>query len=288
MPTPTLDAAPRDEPVEFVFDGSDRLSLLGSARAIWDYRECVWAFAVRALRVRYKQAVLGVGWAVVRPLLFLAIFILFFGHLVGIKGGQGTPYAAFAISALAPWQFVSTAVTFGGESLIQNSVMLKRVYFPRAAAVVGSVVSNLPDLAIGLVLVLLAVPLTGARLGLSILWLPLLVVLLLLPVLAIAVPLAGLAVYYRDFRYGLPLFVQLWLFASPVAYPITQVPGRWRWAYALANPVAGPLEGFRRVLALGRAPDWTLLGLSAAASTVILWLGFALFKALERELADVV
>jgi lipopolysaccharide transport system permease protein len=275
-------------PDEFAFDGSNRVSLRRSLREIVAYRETTWAFAVRSLRVRYKQAVLGVAWAVVQPLAFLAVFVLLFGGIAGVKGGGGAAYAAFALSALVPWQFVSAGVSFGGDSLIQDGGLVRKVYFPRESPVLGSIGSYIPDFCIGLVLILLAAPLTGAHLTWTLVFVPLLFAAITLPTMAAAIPIAALAVYYRDFKYALPFAMQVWLFASPVAYPVTVVDPNWRWVYAIVNPVVGMLEGFRQVLALGSTPDWGLLGLSTASSLVLLAIGFRLFKRLEREFADVI
>lgn len=277
----------RDQPQEFVFGAANAVSLTRSVRELWAFRETVWSFAMRGLRVRYKQAILGLAWAVAQPLAFLGVFMLAFGGIAGVGGG-GTNYAAFVLSTLIPWQFVSSGVQFGGDSLIQDAGLVRKVYFPREAPVLGSIASYIPDFLIGLTLLLLAAPLTGARFGWSVVFIPLLFVAIALPAVAVAVPVAGLAVYYRDFKYALPFAIQVWLFASPVAYPITVVDSEWRWLYALVNPMVGPLEGFRRVLALGTTPDWGLLGLSSLSSIVLVLIGFRVFKRLEREFADVI
>jgi lipopolysaccharide transport system permease protein len=273
---------------EFTFDGTNRVSLRRAVRELWAYRETVWSFGVRSFRVRYKQAILGVAWAILQPLAFLGVFLLLFGGIAGVSGGDGSTYAAFAISALVPWQFVSSSVQFGGDSLIQDAGIVRKVYFPREAPVLGALGSYVPDFLIGITLVLVAAPLTGADLTVNLLFLPLLFVALLVPAIAVTIPIAGLAVYYRDFKYALPFAIQVWLFASPVAYPVTVVEPDLRWLYALINPVVGSLEGFRRVLAVGEAPDWGLLGLSSLTSIVLLLVGFRIFKRLEREFADVI
>jgi lipopolysaccharide transport system permease protein len=273
---------------EFAFDGTNRVSLVRATRELWAYRETVWSFGVRSFRVRYKQAVLGVAWAILQPLAFLGVFLLLFGGIAGVSGGDGASYAAFAISALVPWQFVSSSVQFGGDALIQDAGIVRKVYFPREAPVLGALGSYIPDFIIGLVLVLLAAPITNADLTINLVFVPLLFVALLLPALAVTIPIAGLAVYYRDFKYALPFAIQVWLFASPVAYPVTVVEPDLRWLYALVNPVVGALEGFRRVLAVGEAPDWGLLGCSTFTSIILLLVGFRIFKKLEREFADVI
>lgn len=277
----------RREPVEHVFDASTAATLRSSLRELVDYREVIWSFAVRSVRVRYKQAAFGVAWAVLQPLALLALFIVFFGRVVKVPTG-GIPYAAFAISALVPWQFISSGISYGANALVADGHLMRKAYFPREAPVLGGLMSYLPDLGVGLLLLVVAAPLTGANLDWEVLYLPLLAAALVLPAVAVALPLAALTVYFRDFRFALPLAVQMWLFASPVAYPLTRVPEEWRGVYAAANPVVGTLEGFRRVLAVGVAPDWGLLGLGTLTSVVILLLGYRLFKRLEREFADVV
>jgi lipopolysaccharide transport system permease protein len=272
---------------EFVFDGSRHFALVPALRELVTYRECIWSFAIRYLRVRYKQAVLGFAWAVVQPLAFLAAFLIVF-HGIGGVGGGGANYAAFVLAALIPWQFVSSGVSTGGDALIQDAGLLRKVYFPREAPVIGAIGSFIPDFVIGLTLVLVAAPLTGAHLGWQLVFVPVLFLALVIPTLAIAVPIAAFALHYRDFKYALPFAVQMWLFASPVAYPVTSIDHQWRWLYALLNPVVGALDGFRHVLAVGSAPDWGLLGLSTLSATIVLLLGFRVFKRLEREFADIV
>ncbi len=290
---PTIDArsapAPtrRREPVEHVFDASSASSLGSSLRELADYREVVWAFTARSVRVRYKQALFGVAWAVLQPLALLVLFIVFFGNVVKVPTG-GIPYAAFAISALIPWQFISTGVTYGANALVADGHLMRKAYFPREAPVLGGLFSYLPDLGVGLLLVGATAPLTGADFGWRVVYVPVLVLSLVLIAVAVALPLAALTVYYRDFRFALPLAVQVWLFASPVAYPLTRVPERWHNIYAAANPAVGTLEGFRRVLAAGAPPDWSLLGIGTLTASSILLIGYRMFKRLEREFADVV
>lgn len=279
--------ARRREPIEHVFDASTVSSLRSSIHELVDYREVVWSFTARSVRVRYKQALFGVAWAVLQPLALLVLFIVFFGNVVKVETG-GVPYAAFAISALIPWQFLSTGVSYGANALVADGHLMRKAYFPREAPVLGGLFSYLPDLGVGLLLVAATAPLTGAGIGWHVVYLPLLVLSLIVIAVAVALPLAALTVYYRDFRFALPLAVQIWLFASPVAYPLTRVPERWHNLYAAANPAVGTLEGFRRVLAVGAPPDWSLLGIGTLTSLAVLLLGYRMFKRLEREFADVV
>jgi len=272
---------------EYVADGSRPTSFLESLRLLVTHGEVIRSFARRSLQVRYKQSVLGVAWAVVQPLATLAIFVVFFGHVAGISGG-GVPYAAFAISALGPWQFVNSAISFGSLAVVNEGSLLRKVYFPREAPVLGAVASNLVDLSIMVVLLLILEPILGGQLGVSLVTLPVLVVCLIIPTLGLCLILAGLAVFYRDVKYVVPFTVQFLMFASPVAYPITNIPSQWQLLYAAVNPFVGPISSFRNVFALGIFPDWTLLGISAATGTLLLLGGHTLFKHLEPEMADVV
>jgi ABC-type polysaccharide/polyol phosphate export permease len=285
----TAPDAPARHVDEFVYDARARAKLRSSLREIFIFRECVTSFASRNLRVRYKQAVLGLGWAVIQPLAFLGIFILFFNKVAGVSGSTGTTYAAFALASLVPWQFVSNSVSFGGLALIVDAAgLLRKVYFPREAPVIGAILAYVPDLFIGIGLVLLAAPITGAHLSWTLIYTPILLVCIALPTLAVTLPIGALTVYYRDFKYALPFLVQLWMFASPVAYPITTIAPRWRPLYAAVNPVVGPLDGFVHVFAAGSSPNWGLLAISAASSCVLLLVGYRVFKSFEREIADVV
>ena len=272
-------------PVESVYDAAAGFDLVGSLRELWSYREVIWSFGMRRLRTRYKQAVFGIGWAVVQPLAFLAIFLVFLDRVVG---DTGSTYAAGSYAALVGWQFASTATTAAGSALVTESGMLRKVFFPREAPVIGAVGAYLPDLAINTALMVVLVPILGGRFGPSWLLVPIPYALLCVTALAIGLPLAALAVYYRDFLYALPIGIQLLLFASPVAYPIDQLDERWHYVYAFANPMVGPLDGLRQIFGEAGVPDWGLMATSATSTAIILVLGYRLLKALDRRMADVV
>jgi lipopolysaccharide transport system permease protein len=279
---PSLDTAP-----EQVIDASGRPRLRQAIRELWAFRGAIVAFAERDVRVKYKQAVIGVVWALLQPLAFLGIFVVFFGRVARISG-EGIPYAAFALTALIPWTYVATVVSFGANALLNDAALVRKIYFPREVPVLAAALASCVDFAAGLVAILLVGPLLGAHLTWTALLAPMLLSLVALPAVGLSLAVAGLNVYYRDFRYALPLGVQLWMFASPVAYPLTKVPSDWQLMYAVLNPVAGPLEGFRRALGLGTLPSAELLLASAAGGLVWLWLGYRLFKAMEPNFADVI
>jgi lipopolysaccharide transport system permease protein len=217
----------------------------------------------------------------------MGIFVLGFGHAAKIPGG-GAPYAAFALSVLVPWTFIQNGVTFGAQSLLTDAALLRKVYFPREVPVLGAVLAVVVDLGIGLALFCVIGPIVGANVASTWLLAPLLAVPLALLAGGVGLALASLNVYYRDFRYALPFVLQLWLFSSPVAYPLTVVPERWRNLYVAINPAAGILDGFRRALALGELPDPVTFGISAVACVVVAWIGYRLFKRFEPGFADVV
>ncbi len=272
---------------ELVVDGTRPPSVAQGLRELWMFRSLICALAERNLRVKYKQAALGIAWALIQPLGFLAIFVTVFGRVGGLSQGM-TSYPAFALSTLVPWMFLATAVSSGSQGLLSDGALIKKVYFAREAPVLAAVLSACVDFAIGLALVLLVGPFLGMRLS----WATLLVIPLwgVLFALAsgVAMALAALAVYYRDVRHALPFALQLWMFASPVAYPLSVVPEKWRGVYIVANPASGILDGFRRTMAEGRVPDPGLLAISVATTLTIACVGYLIFKRMEAEFADTI
>ena len=283
--SPTAAGPPGADHVESVYDAEARFDLVGSLRELWAYREVTWAFGMRRLRTRYKQAVFGIGWAVIQPLAFLVLFMVFLDRAAGSTGG---PYAAGSYAALVGWQFVSTATTAGGSALVNESSMLRKVFFPREAPVLGAVGAYLPDLAVNTALLIVLAPILGGTFGPVWALTPVLYLLLAVTAVAIGLPLAALAVYYRDFLYALPIGIQLLLFASPVAYPVDQIDARWHHLYAFLNPAVGPLDGLRRIFGEAESPDWSLVAASGTSTMVVLVLGYSILKALDRRMADVV
>jgi lipopolysaccharide transport system permease protein len=253
---------------------------------IWNYRELLYFLTWRDVKVRYKQTVLGVAWAVIQPLFMMLIFTIFFGRLAKIPS-DGLPYPIFAFTALLPWQMFSRALTDASTSLVVNERLITKVYFPRLLVPASAVLASLVDFAIALILLVgmmfyYGIVPTGA------VWtLPLFVLLALMTALGIGFWLSALDATYRDVRYTLPFLTQLWLFATPVVYPASMVPDNWRLLYGL-NPMAGVVEGFRwALLGKGGAPD-PLLAVSAIAVLMIFVGGLYYFSRMEETLADVV
>lgn len=278
--------ASRTKPVLAV-TGGDRIGLLKGLAELRAFRGTILAFAERDVRVKYKQAVFGVAWVVLQPLAFLAIFTLVLGRYAKVSS-DGVPYAAFALSTLIPWFFIQNAVTTGANALVADAALMRKIYFPREVPVLGAVLAAIPDFAVGLVLAMAVGPLLGAKASLAWLLLPVLAIPLVILTALIALGLGGLNVYYRDFRVVLPFLLQLGLFISPVAYGLSAVPDRWLTLYLVLNPVAGILDAFRSVLALGETPNLGHLLLGLPMTLLGGWLGYRMFKRLEPGFADVV
>jgi len=250
------------------------------------YRELLFFLAWRDVKVRYTQAVLGVAWAVIQPLMAMAIFSLIFGRLAKLPS-EGIPYPVFCFVALLPWQLFSGSLERAGTSLVANAKLLTKVYFPRLIIPLSAVAATLVDFCIsflmllGLMLYYCIIP-TWA-----VLWLPLLVLFAVLTALGIGLWLSALNVQFRDVEHMIPFVIQVWMYASPVAYSADLIPpGRWRILYGL-NPLAGVIQGFRWSLLGGKPPD-ELLIVSAVMVMVLLVTGLFYFRRMEKTFADVV
>ena len=253
---------------------------------VWQHRELLYFFVWRDIKVRYKQTAIGAGWAVLQPLLTMAIFTLFFGRLAKIPS-DGIPYPVFFYAALLPWIYFAGALAGATNAVVENQRVITKVYFPRLILPFSSVLSGLVDFAIGFVLLLVMMVYYGVQPGMALLWLPVFLLLATATALGAGLWLAAWNARYRDVRYAIPFLVQLWMFASPVAYPSSLVPESWRWLYGL-NPMAGVIEGFRWALTgQGTAPGPLLLA-SAFAVVVLLVGGVAYFQRIEGTIADVV
>jgi lipopolysaccharide transport system permease protein len=252
---------------------------------LWEYRELLYFLVWRDVKVRYKQAVLGAGWAVLQPAMAMVIFTIIFGRLVKLPT-DGSPYPVFVYAGLLPWTFFSNAVTTASNSLVNSANLITKVYFPRVIIPLAAVGAGLVDftVAFGLLIILLVwyhIPLTP--------WFALVPVFLFLTIIAavgVGTILSALTVNYRDFRWVLPFAIQVWLYATPVTYASSVVPEKWRVAFGL-NPMAGVVEGFRSAV-LGRPPLWTLVETSTVVAVTTLVLGLVYFQRVERTFVDVV
>lgn len=254
-------------------------------RELWAYRELVWFFAARDLKVRYKQTALGAVWAVLQPVTGAVVFTFVFRRLAKVPS-EGVPYLVFAFAGMAAWSYISASLNAATSSLVGNVSLVTKVWFPRIAAPVAAVVPSLVDLGASLVLLAVLMAVTGVAPGFGLLLLPLCLVGLVALALGAGLALATYNVEYRDVKNVIGLLIQLWLFASPVAYPSSLVEGNWRYLYAV-NPVAGLLDAFRWSTLGTPAPGLPLL-VSLASLAVIVLFGLRTFLKSERRFADVI
>jgi lipopolysaccharide transport system permease protein len=253
---------------------------------LWEYRELLYFFVWRDIKIRYKQTAIGAAWAVLQPFLTMLVFSLFFGKLAHIPS-EGLPYPIFYYSALLPWMYFSAALQNATNTIVENQRLITKVYFPRLALPLSSVLSGLIDFGISFLMFLGIMLYYGMRPTAAALWLPAFIFLAVLTALGVGLWLAALNAIYRDVRYVLPFLVQFWMFASPVAYPSSLVPGKWRWLYGL-NPMAGVIDGFRWSLAGHGDPPGRLVFISAGVVTLVLLSGVAYFQKMETTIVDVV
>jgi lipopolysaccharide transport system permease protein len=255
-------------------------------RELWEYRELVFFLIWRDIKVRYKQTALGVAWALIQPLFTMVIFSLFFGRLAKMPS-DGVPYHLFAYAGLIPWTFFANGLMQSANSTVGSAQLIKKVYFPRLIIPVSAVLSGGMDFLLSFGLLLLMILLAGLRITAAVFWLPFLIVLALVTALGVGLWLAALNVLYRDVRYLLPFLVQMWLFATPIAYPSSLLPEPWRTLYGL-NPMAGVVEGFRWALLRTETAPGPIVAVSSAVSLAILIGGAYYFRRMERTFADVV
>lgn len=255
-------------------------------KELWRYRDLAGQIALRDITVRYRQTALGGAWAVLQPIGFMVVFSLIFGNVAGIAS-NGLPYPLFSLAALVPWTFFANAVMLGSDSLVANSALVSKIYFPRIFMPMGVIVAGFVDLAISLVILLIIVLAWGYVPSLAILAVPLLVTIAAAAALGLTAALSAINVRYRDVRYVIPFAIQMALFVTPVVYPSSEIAEPWQTLSAI-NPMVGVVEGFRwATLGTGNAP-WDLIGISAASAAVVLVAGLAYFDRVERAFADYV
>lgn len=257
-------------------------------RDLWHYRELFQVLAWRDVTVRYKQTVIGVAWAVLRPFLTMLIFTVIFSRIAKLPAEGSAPYPLMVFAGMLPWMFFSTALTDASNSLVANSNLISKVYFPRLIVPSAAIMVAFVDFAIGLAILALMMLWYRFAPGVELVFLPFFILLAFLTALGPSLWLTSLNVRYRDFRYLTPFLVQFGLYVSPVGFSSGIVPDRWRLLYSL-NPMVGVIDGFRWALLGGETPlYWPGLALSLAVSTAALWLGVRQFRRLERSFADLI
>lgn len=256
--------------------------------SLWSYRELLYFLTWRDIKVRYKQTLLGMLWVVLQPLATMIIFTLLFGRLAGLESRTGgIPYPLFAFAGLTVWTFFSNAINSSSNSLIGNTQLITKIYFPRVIVPAAAVAAGLVDFAISLVVLAALMVYYRVSGTWTLFLLPIPIILVILLALSIGMFLAALNVRYRDIRHAVPFMIQIWMFTSPVIYPMTLLPERWRWLLAL-NPITGIIEGFRAVL-FGRPPiQWNFVGLSAGVILIVFVYSMFAFRRMEKSFADVI
>ena len=253
---------------------------------IWEYRELLYFLVWREVKVRYKQTMLGSAWAILQPLFTMVLFTAIFGNFARIPS-DGLPYPLFAYTALLPWTYFSQAISRSGTSLVDNANMISKVYFPRLIVPLAAVATPLVDFFLAFLVLLGMMVWFGVAPGWNALALPLFLLLACITALAVSLWLSTLNVRYRDVRHTIPFLMQLWMYASPIAYPVSLIPDRWRMLYSL-NPMMGVIEGFRWALLGKQSPDFRVMAVSTAIILALLLGGLVYFRRMEHTFADVI
>jgi len=255
-------------------------------RELWEYRELLYFFVWKDLKVRYKQTILGVTWAILQPILTMIIFSLFFGRLAKMPS-DGLPYPIFNFAALVPWTFFANALVNASNSLVVNANMIKKIFFPRMTLPIATVLSGLVDFVLAFIILLAMMSYYDLTPTINIVWLPLFLLLALITSLGVSLWLSAMNVKFRDVRYTIPFLTQAWLFATPIAYSSSLLSEPWKTIYGL-NPMAGVVEGFRwALLGTDTAPGPIIL-VSSLAALALFISGAYYFRRLEKDFADVV
>lgn len=284
QPLPVEDSRHAPPPVIYIKRSRGLVSLrLGE---LWQYRELLYFLIWRDVKVRYKQTALGVAWAVVQPFFTMVVFSLFFGRLAKVPS-DGVPYPLFAYCALVPWGFFANGLNMGSNSLVESANLIRKVYLPRLAIPIATVLSGGVDFLVSFLLLLGMMAYYGRMPGIEAAWLPLLLLLGLVTALGVSLWLSALNVQYRDVRYTIPFLTQIWMFGTPIAYPSSLVPEAWRPFYGL-NPMVGVVEGFRWALLGTATRPGAILIVSSLAALVLLVTGAMYFRSTEKTFADVV
>jgi lipopolysaccharide transport system permease protein len=253
---------------------------------LWEYRELIYCLVWRDIKVRYKQTALGVGWAIIQPFLTMVVFSLFFGKLAGVPS-DNIPYPLFSYAALVPWNFFANGLNMASNSLVASANLIKKVYFPRLAIPIATVLSGVVDFALAFIMLLGMMFYFQVVPTVNVLWLPPLLLLAFVTALGVSLWLSAMSIQFRDVRYTIPFLTQFWLFATPIAYPSSLLSEPWRTLYGL-NPMAGVVEGFRWALLGSNTPPGPMIVVSSTVALLLLISGAYYFRRMEKTFADFV
>ena len=260
--------------------------MLSHIRELFLYRELLGMWVVRNIKVRYKQSLLGVAWAILQPLSATIIMAIVFSRFIRVST-EGIPHPIFYYSAMLPWTFSASSISFGTSCLVSNMNLVTKIYFPREILPISAVLASFVDFSIASVIFIGMIVLYQVPVGLSWLWVPVLLLIQVLLTLGIVLFASALNVFYRDIRFVVPLGMQLWMYLTPIIYPLSQVPPRFRSLYML-NPMAGLIDSYRRIVLQARWPDVTYLSTAAVVSVIVFLLAYVYFKRAEAVFADLI
>ncbi|HOS82940.1 MAG TPA: ABC transporter permease [Methanolinea sp.] len=279
----TATTAPDDLPVTIITPPKKWVPI--DFKELWEYRELLYIFTWRDVKLRYKQTALGAAWAIIQPLFAMVIFTVIFGGFAKIPS-EGVPYPLFSLAALLPWTLFAEGLSRSTLSMVQNQNILTKVYFPRLIMPLSGILSPLVDFCVSFSILVVMMAYYGFMPTVNVIFLPLFILFAVLTSLSVGIWLSALNVMYRDFQYTVPFLVQIWLYASPVVYPSSLLPEKWQVLYGL-NPMAGVIEGFRWAL-LGTNPPGAMMGVSLAVVLALLVAGIFYFRRVEQYYADIV
>jgi len=254
---------------------------------LWAYRELVYFLTWRDVKVRYKQTVLGAAWAILQPFLTMLVFSLFFGKLAKMPS-DGVPYPIFVFAALVPWTFFANGLTQSSNSLVGSANLITKVYFPRLAVPVATILSGVIDFLLAFVVLLSMMFYYRMAPSGHVVWLPVFMLLALLTSLGVGLWLSAMNVQFRDVRYTIPFLTQFWMFATPIVFPITLLREPWKRTVFAINPMVGAVEGFRWAIFGTREAPIAIVAVSFAAALTVLAAGALYFRRMERTFADIV
>jgi homopolymeric O-antigen transport system permease protein len=280
----TVSSEPAEVGVLRIEPSRGRVSL--KLRELWQYRELLYFLIWRDVKVRYKQTVLGVAWAIIQPFMTMVVFSLFFGRLAKVPS-DGLPYPIFSYAALVPWTFFANGLGKASNSLVYSANLIKKVYFPRLAVPIASVIGGVVDFALAFIVLLGMMLYYGITPTINVLWLPLFLLLAIVTALGVALWLSAMNVQFRDVHYVVPFLTQFWLFSTPIAYPSSLLAEPWRTLYGI-NPMVGVVEGCRWALLGTNTAPGPIITVSALVALALLASGWRYFCRMERTFADVV
>jgi lipopolysaccharide transport system permease protein len=262
------------------------MTIIGQMNILYRYRELLWMWTVREIKIRYKQSVLGGAWAILQPFSLMVILSIVFTWFLEMPT-EGVPYPIFSYTALLPWTFLATSISFATGSIVGSMNLVTKIYFPREIIPLSTVIASFIDFLVASIMFVAMILVYRIPFQITMLYLPLLLSIQIILTVGVVLFVSAINVFYRDFRFIVPLAIQLWFYATPVIYPVSVVPERFMGIYML-NPMASLIDAYRRVVLSGQPPQWNYLGISAVVSFAIFVFAYRYFKQVEWKFADLI